>query len=184
MSAVRRMLRPFLVLLALVTLVACGHARHGVRARAGRPASTTTTVDPTIPATTGTPAPTSGSSPSTTAGVAPTAPATTPPAAFTPTPSGPPPAESGRGMIAGRISPSCGSSASGAACQSQAGVAGDTVQALSGNAVVASAQSGDDGSYHLIVPAGLYGLRETKTGQTTRVQVDAGRTVVANFTVS
>jgi hypothetical protein len=63
-------------------------------------------------------------------------------------------------------------------------VAGDTITVTSGGATVATAITSADGSYRVDVPAGLYGLEESKGRQTTRVQVDAGLIVVANFTVS
>jgi hypothetical protein len=83
--------------------------------------------------------------------------------------------------VAGHVYAECGAPGSG--CQSQAGVGGDTILLKSGDAVVASAQTGADGAYRVDVPAGLYTVQETRGGITTRVQVEAGRTVVANFNV-
>jgi hypothetical protein len=70
----------------------------------------------------------------------------------------------------------------GAGCQSQEGVAGDLLKFSRDGAFVTSTTTAADGSYRVDVPAGLYDIGETRGGQNARVKVEAGKTVVANFT--
>ncbi len=98
---------------------------------------------------------------------------------------GPPPAASGRGSIAGHVYLNCGGGPpSGGACQTRQGVPGVTIVALVGETPAGRAVSAADGSYRMDLPAGLYGLEDDRDHQRTRVQVDAGLTVVADFMVS
>ncbi|HEX3540316.1 MAG TPA: hypothetical protein VHT75_07705 [Acidimicrobiales bacterium] len=181
--------RWLIVLVPAALLAGCssGHANTGGRS-ATTPSvgtsPTTAAVTPTapVPGVTG-PAPEA----STTSAAAATTPVatSTPAPAGTTIPAGPPSAATGKGGIAGHVYAGCGSGPpSGAACQTQTGVAGDTITVTSGGATVATAITSADGGYRVDVPAGLYGLEESKGRQTTRVQVDAGLIVVANFTVS
>jgi hypothetical protein len=98
------------------------------------------------------------------------------------TPSGPPPAASkGRGAIAGHVYANC-SNGQPSGCRSQAGVGGETLQVKQGSAVVASAVTAADGTYRVEVPAGTYDVELARTGQSRRVAVNAGQTVVVDFT--
>lgn len=87
--------------------------------------------------------------------------------------------------MAGHVYLACGGGGvSGGACQTQQGVPGVTITATSGAVTVATAITDGSGSYRMVLPAGLYGLADSRDSQNTRVQVGAGLTVVANFTVS
>jgi hypothetical protein len=59
---------------------------------------------------------------------------------------------------------------------------GETLQVKQGSAVVASAVTAADGTYRVEVPAGTYDVELTGTSQSRRVVVNAGQTVVVDFT--
>jgi hypothetical protein len=164
------------LVLIVAAFGACGRSHRAVKGRAGRPTTTTSTASGTT-TTDGAPGVTAAAAstvPSTSGGPGPATPgqATTAP-----------PAPTGTGAIAGHVYRECGAPGSGGACQSQGGVSGDTILVKTGDTTVTSTQTDSDGAYRLEVAAGLYGLEETRNGQATRVQVEAGRTVVVNFTV-
>jgi hypothetical protein len=60
-------------------------------------------------------------------------------------------------------------------------VGGETLQAKQGSAVVASTVTAADGTYRVEVPAGTYDVGLARTGQSRRVVVNAGQTVVVDF---
>jgi len=169
---------------------ACSSSRHKLKATAGKStsssSSTTLTPSPVAAAnsTTSSATPTSAPVSSATSPAATNAPAPRPANIPATTPSGPPPpASTGRGAIAGHVYASCANGQpSGSGCRSQAVAGGETVQAKQGAVVVASTVTAADGTYRVDVPAGTYDVVVVRTGQTRHVVVNAGQTVVVDFT--
>jgi len=167
---------------------ACSSSGHKLKATAGKStsssSSTTLTASPVAVENSTTSTPTSRSVPSATNPPATNAPAPRPANIPATTPSGPPPpASTGRGAIAGHVYASCANGQpSGSGCRSQAGAGGETVQAKQGAVVVASTVTAADGTYRVDVPAGTYDVVVVRTGQTRHVVVNAGQTVVVDFT--
>jgi hypothetical protein len=76
---------------------------------------------------------------------------------------------------------SCGNSQP-SGCRSQTGAGGETVQVKQASSVIASTVTAADGTYRVEVPAGTYDVVVVRTAQTRRVDVNAGQTVVVDFT--
>ncbi|HEV3353747.1 MAG TPA: hypothetical protein VG076_12545 [Acidimicrobiales bacterium] len=177
------------LLAALVLFVGCSSSAKVVRARAGHPAETTTSVDDSTSTSM------AGPPVSTALSVTTSAPSTSAarPVASTPTPvqaaplaattpsAPPPPQSSGRGAVTGHVYASCGASQP-SGCRSQSGVGGEMMQVKRDAAVVASTVTAADGTYRVEITAGTYDVQVTRTSQSRRVVVDAGQIVVVDFT--